>query len=65
MNGFASPLLTKTAKNTGRGFRQALTQDVYCGKQKWEPVGFDWKDSPKSYGKDIFNVVIRRTYAEE
>ena len=38
MNGFASPLLTKTANNTGRGFRQALTQDVYFGKQKWEPM---------------------------
>lgn len=28
----------KNGKNTGRGFRQALTQDVYCGKQKWEPM---------------------------
>ena len=38
MHGFASALLTKSEKNTGRGFLQALTQDVYCGKQKWEPM---------------------------
>lgn len=46
MNGFASPLLTKTAKNTGRGFRQALTQDVYL-ENKVGTDGFDWEVSKK------------------
>ena len=34
-------------------------------KTKVGTDGFDWEVSKKSYGKDIFNVVIRRTYAEE
>ena len=65
MNGFASPLLTKTAKNTGREFRQASYARCLFWKTKVGTDGFDREVGPKYFGKDTFNVVIRRNYVEE
>ena len=53
----------------GKKYWQGVPASSYARCLLWKTKvgtdGFDWEVSPKSYGKDIFNVVIRRTYAEE
>lgn len=53
----------------GKKYWQGVPASSYARCLLWKTKvgtdGFDWEVSKKSYGKDIFNVVIRRTYAEE